>query len=184
MNRNDCHAFTTAILLLIFMPPFLHGLTACANDIQPLKPPISLPFAVQKAGSKAGAEVRIIERQTYAFELQYFHKENDQDDRANTWNLAGGSLKDKSGKWVEPGAPLRIKLKIIRRLERGEQIQFEEDISNPRLTSWGGNSLDAKLANVLLDPGIYRVSVENLNDAPEFQGAKVSLRIARAYVGK
>lgn len=168
----------------IFMLAFLPWLSGCANGSQPPTPPLSLPFEVQKAGYKVESELRIVERQTYTFELQYFFRENDQADRAKVWKLAGGSLKDKTGTRVELGAPLRIKLKIIRKLEDNEQPQLEKNIANPHLYSWGGDSLNSKIANILLDPGIYKVSVENLSDAPEFQGIKVGLRIARAYLGK
>lgn len=184
MNNNERHAIKTARWLSIFMLAFFPWLTACANDAQSPKPPLILPFEVQKAGNKVELELRIVERQTYTFELQYFYKKNDQADRAKAWQLAGGSIKDKTGKWIETGAPLRLKLKIIRSLEGNEQFQFEENISNPRLSSWGSDSLNANLANVLLGPGIYKVSVENLSDAPKFQGMKIGLRIARAYLGK
>ena len=170
--------------LFILMLAFLPWVVACADSTRQPKPPLVLPFDVRKAGNKVELEITITERQTYGFELQYFFKENDQVDRARVWQMAGGSLKDQNDKWVELGTSFRIKLKIIRRLEGNEQSQFEEDISNPRLSSWGSGSLYAMLAKVLLDPGLYIVSVENLSDAPEFQGTKVGLRISRAYLGK
>jgi len=183
MNSNERRTNMKPRWLSVLVLAFLPWLTACANGSQPPKPPIMLPFEVHKAGYKVESEFRIVERQTYAFELQYFPIENDQVDRDRVWKLAGGHFIDEAGKWVEPGAPLRIKLKIIQIRDGSEQSLFEENIANPHLSSWSWD-LDAKLANVLLDPGIYKVSVENLMYAPEFQGMKVSLRIARAYLGK
>jgi len=167
-------------LLLAFVP----CLAACADNTQLPKPPLSLPFDVKKAGSKVETELKIIELQTYAFNLQYTFRENDQADRARVWNLAGGSVKDEAGRWIELGAPLKIKLKIFRKNEGVEQSVYEGSISSPHLSSWGGNSLNAKLANVLLEPGTYVVSAENLSDAPEFSGTQVGLSIVRAYLGK
>lgn len=184
MNNNKRQTIMKSGWIFIAMLSFLPWLSACADSSQQSKLPLSLPFSVEKAGDKAESELRISERQTYTFELQYFYQKDDQIERAKIWHLAGGARKDEAGKWIERGAPLQIKLKIVRRLERSEQLQFEENISNPRLSSWGNNSLEAMLANVLLDPGIYMVSAENLSDAPEFKGKKISLRIARAYLGK
>lgn len=168
--------------ILIVVLAFFPYLAACTSESHPYRPPLALPFDVQKAENKVETELEIIEHQTYTFALEYFY--TNQVERAKVWSLAGGSFMDQAGKWIEPGAALQIKLKIVRRLEGKEQPQFDGIMTNPQLTSWGGDSLKAKLTNILLEPGIYKVSAENLIDAPEFHGTKVGLRIARAYLGK
>jgi hypothetical protein len=178
--RANWRGWFAYCLLLAFVP----CLTVCSDNTQLPKPPLSLSFDVKKAGSKVETELIIIERQTYAFNLEYPFRENDQVDRARVWNLAGGSRQDESGRWIELGAPLKIELKISRKNEGLEQSVYEGSISNPHLSSWGGNSLNAKLVHVLMEPGTYVVSAENLSDAPEFSGTKVRLSIVRAYLGK
>lgn len=176
---------TNWMLWPVLLPlAFIPCLSACADSVQPQKPPISLAFQVQKAGGKVETELMIVERQTYGFILQYSFREDDQTDRTRIWRLAGGAIKGESGRWIELGAPLQIKLRVVRKFADGVQSVYEEEISNPRLTSWGRNSLNARLANVMLEPGSYLVSAESLISAPELSEAKVRLNIARAYLGK
>lgn len=177
------NTFTITLVLLLC-------LTACSSEAPKSNLPLSLPFDVHKAGSKVESKIIVIEQQTYAFELEYSFKKDDRDNRAKVWSLAGGPFRKKAlkqgelGERVELGSPFNVKLKISKMLEKNEQFLFDEIISNPRLTSWGERSLNAKLTNITLDPGEYKIYAENENNAPELQGVKVSLHIGGAYLGK
>jgi len=163
---------------------------ACTGETEKTNLPLSFPFDVHEAGNMVESDFVISEKQTYAFELEYFFKKGDRTDRARVWGLVGGPYREKAprkgvlGKEVEMGAPLQIRLKIKKSSENKESFIFSKIISNPRLTSWGANSLNAKLTNIMLDPGKYKFIAENMNSAPEFQDVRVNFVINRAYLGK
>ena len=145
---------------------------------------LTVPFPIGKAGSATNAEFLVRERQTYAFKLRYEYKEQDQFDRAKVWKLAGGAVRESTGKWVESGAPLKIKVIIFQRDDGKEQIVMEKIVERPRLSSWGAGNLDAELIAVTLMPGHYGVTAVNLDKAPSFVDARTSLFIGRAYRGE
>lgn len=174
MNNNERHAIKTARWLSIFMLAFLPWLMACANDAQSPKPPLILPFEVQKAGSKVETELEVIEHREYIFSLRFGFKKNDEVDRARVKKLVGDDGQLKNG---DPGipTPLRFKINVID--ATGERPMLEQEISELRLRSWGGDSFDKHIAYVILEPGHYRISIESLKDAPELVGTPIALGI-------
>ncbi|MEF8732481.1 MAG: DUF5625 family protein [Candidatus Accumulibacter meliphilus] len=155
------------------------GCTAWSSDSS-----LTVPFPIGKIGATVTAKFLVRERQTYAFSIRYEYKENDQVDRARVWNLAGGSIQESHGKWVEPGAPLKIQLNVSQQVDGGERLVTEKIVERPRLSSWGAANLDAELIAVTLAPGNYVVTAVSLDEAPSFIGARTSLFIGRAYRGK
>ena len=145
---------------------------------------LTVPFPIGKVGAAATAEFHVRERQTYAFTLRYEYKEHDQIDRAQVWRLAGGAELERPGKWVEPGASLKIRVSVSQREGGGERPITERVVERPRLSSWGATDLNAELIAVTLSPGSYVVTAVSLDEAPSFVGARTSLFIGRAYRGK
>ena len=146
---------------------------------------ITVPFPIGGENrATVTAEFLVRERQTYAFTLRYEYKENDQADRAQVWKLAGGSIRESPGKWIEPGAPLKIRVNVSQQEDGRERLVVEKIVERPRLSSWGAANLDAELVAVTLAPGNYVVTAVSLDEAPSFVGARTSLFIGRAYRGK
>ena len=88
------HKMMSARGVLIVALAFLPCLAACTSESHPYRPPLALPFDVQKAGNKVETELEIIERQTYTFELQYFINPPDETESGRVRKLAGGSFYD------------------------------------------------------------------------------------------
>lgn len=168
-----------AKLLLLAVLILLPCCSACARDAQPPKPPIVLPFAVQKAGNKVETEMRIVEHREYIFSLRFSYKKSDQTDRARVKKLVGDDYQDKNG---NPGIPTPLKLKISAIEPTGERIIVDKEVLELRLRSWGGEFFDKHIDYIKLLPGNYRVSVESLQDAPELVGIPTALRIG--YMAK
>jgi hypothetical protein len=156
---------------LIISPWF----SACTRDAQqPPKPPIVMPFAVQKAGSRVETEMCIVEQRSYIFSLRFNFKGDDETEYARVKKLVGDDIQDKNG---DPGIPTPLKLKISEIGSGGERVIVDKEVLELRLKSWGSGSLDKKIDYIKLLPGHYRVSVESLKDAPELAGIPVAFSI-------
>lgn len=145
---------------------------------------LTVPFQIGTMGASTTAKFLVRERQTYAFTLRYEYKENDQVDRARVWKLAGGSIRQSPGTWVEPGAPLKIRVNVFQQENGGERLVADKTVERPRLSSWGAGNLDAELIAVTLAPGEYVVTAVSSDEAASFLGVRTSLFIGRAYRGK
>lgn len=168
------------IAILVLFP----WLSACANGVQAPRPPLNLPFAVQKAGSKLETELRIVEGRSYSFTLRFMYKENDHADFVRVRALAGSHKRDMTGKLIDPGVPILLKLVINQVDAQGSNLLFAREISEQALYSLGGDSHNKKIADIPLDAGYYRVSIESLRDVPELEGTKINFVIVTTYFGK
>lgn len=177
MNKNLVRSITKARWLSIALMAALPWLSACANSAQPPKPPLSLPFEVQKAGSKVETELQIVEDKEYRFTLLFLYKENDEEDRARVRKLAGGQGVDKNFKLIEPGIPISLKVKINIIDSTGERTMFEQEVSELSLSGWGSGRFSKRIIYLTLKPGHYRVSIETLKDVPELLGTSVIFQI-------
>ena len=166
----------TAIRLFMVMLAFLPWLTACANDTHIPKPPLSLPFEVQKAGNKVETKLRVVEHREYIFSLRFGFKENDEEDRSRVKKLVGDDGQFKNG---DPGIPTPLRFKISVIDATGERPMLEQVIPELRLRSWGGDSFKKHIAYVILKPGHYRISIESLKDVPELVGTPIAFSIGR-----
>jgi len=141
-------------------------------------------FPLSDAGATATASLKVHQTQVYAISLQYSYKEGDQAARADVWKLAGGYVQEAPGRWSEPGAPLRVQVRVVQKLGGSERQVVERIVDKPRLSSWGSGHLNAELAAIPLSPGSYRITVVSLDEAPSFAGARTSLLVGKAYRGK
>lgn len=177
MNNNQRKFNLKPRCLSILMLVFLPWLSACANGSQPPKPPIKLPFEVQKAGSKVETEMRIVEEKEYRFALVFMYNKGDRVDGERVRKLAGDAMIDKNGKLVEPGIPILLRLKINVIDASGERQILEQEVSELRLSSYGSDHFNKQIIYLTLKPGYYRVSLESLMDVPELIGTPVIFQI-------
>jgi hypothetical protein len=176
------YLFKRSVLIFsLWLSMFLPCLTSCTQDTQPPKPPIRIPFAVHKAGTKIETDVRIVERHLYSFTLSFLYK--DEADRVRVRKLTGGNETDKTGKILEPGVPIPVKVTIFKQDAEGRHLLFSQEFSEQRLYSWGG-SLDKKIADTFLETGNYTISVESLQDIPELKDTVIIFEFVRTYQGK
>lgn len=162
------------LFVLCLFLTFFPWIASCANDAQIPKPPITMPFAVHKAGNIIDFEMQVVEEMGYFFALEFLFK--DQEDRARVKKFMGESGEHKDG---DPGVstPLRLAIYIVD--ASGEHLVLEHEIEQLRLTSWGSNFFDKIFALIRLTPGRYRIHLESLKDAPEFRGTSVRFQIGR-----
>jgi hypothetical protein len=187
--------FILRICKLITSSVFL-GLSACANS--PDVPPLMRVFSLETAGNTLETKLHIEEKQTYTFGLSFLSLKSDKNDHRRVNKLTGDGLKNYiTGIYNDPGVPLSIRLKIESVADTVVPFHFDQVISEiPAHMGWGGcfpapdNKLDTylcrnkKIANVMLEPGVYRVSVENRLAVPATHGTPIYFHIERAYLGK
>ena len=159
-------------------------LPACAGNSQIPEPPIKFPFAVEKAGGKIETELRITEKNIYAFDLDFMYKENDQTDLARVRKLIGMTVTDKTGKLIDPGVPIFLSLKIYRLEAQGESLVIAKESSEQRSEALGADQVSKTILDIPLDIGHYKICIENLKDVPELTGTKIYFNITFAYRGK
>lgn len=161
------------LLMLLAVMPFL---SACKVSDGLPKPPIQLPFAIQKKGNKVEIKLRVVEHRHYLFNIQFMYKEGDQVDRARVMKLAG------EYNLIESGVPIQLRLKINSIEAAGEQTLIKDSILQPeeiRKISHSSTSFNKQFAVVNLKPGHYKISVESLRDVPELIGTPVVFQIGR-----
>lgn len=189
--------FILRICKLITSSVFL-GLSACANTPDMPTPPLMRVFPLEAAGNTLETELRIEEKQTYTFGLSFLGLKSDPNDRRRVDKLTGDSGQNIiTGAYSNLGVPLSIRLKIESVADTVVPFHFDKVISEvPVYAGWSevypdhdGNlksyfSIEKKIANIRLEPGVYRVSVENRLAAPATHGTLIYFHIIRAYLGK
>lgn len=150
--------------------------TACSGKTTTLKPPVKIPFLVERAGSRVQIEITISEYRDYWFNLQFPYKTDDNADFLRIRQLTGSFEKDRDGKLVSSGVPLQIRLSIVGQNSAHEEVQYEKT-SEPFLASYGGGYVTKRIDEVLLKPGRYVVSAESLLDAQEFNGGHAEFSV-------
>lgn len=133
----------------------------------------NIPFAHAFNKSGVAKQEFVVKRANlYAINLKYGFATPSA--RKSAWRFAGGK---------EFGAPFDIEVKITPHPANEVQDTLNTVMQSPKLSSWGGDGLYAKLAEVNLSPGLYtlRVSIPNYS-IPE--DITLSAEVAVPYKGK
>jgi hypothetical protein len=168
-------------ILTVIMTMFV-CFTGCAAEGP--RPPIKLPFAVHQAGATVSTELRIVEECRYPFSLKFMYNEKDKADQERVRKLVGRYERDVSGKLLEPGIPIPLKLTINAIDSSGERTLLEKEVLALGQEGHGINFFDRDFDLIQLSPGLYRVTVQSLKDIPELANTKVILCIYPRQRGK
>ena len=144
------------------------------------RPPIELPFAVHQKGAAVTTDLRIVEKvpYKYPFILHLFFNEKDGLDLDRVSKLAGSHGKNiATGKSIEPGIPIHLKLTIKIIDSSGSKPYLEKEILVGDRISSGINHFSREIDYIQLTPGLYRVKVQSMKDIPELANTKVVFAI-------
>ena len=146
-------------------------------------PPIRIPFAVHKAGSKVDVTFLVREDYKFLFALEYLYRNDDLKVKERIRELAGTGQSDASGHHVDTGIPVYLKFRLVQiNGETGtEKIIHDEELSAHDPRSWGHESIDKRIVSIPLSVGYFRVSVENLRDVPELSDIAVNFELIEDY---
>ncbi len=162
----------------------LLGAASCADEARNLTPPIEIPFSLDKGGEHLEFEMNIKEKQTYAFGLTFKVKKDEPGDMSRLMRLVGDQGQYPDGRYVDLGVPLKVKLQVSSDKKNINPFEFNKVETEIAVYSWGADNRNKKITNLLLEPGIYKVQVENMLAAPDFAGRSINFHIYRAYLGK
>lgn len=175
---NRCKGVFLPLLLFVLSA---FGFTGCDAYSGIRKPPLSVLFPVETAGSRISFMFDISKTDFYAVKLRYFCDKNLRDD---VWKKVGGEVIDESGKWVEPGAPIIIRIRLVQENSATDSVKIDKEFATPKLFSLGDCEFDARLTYLQLTPGRYTLTAESLKEAPELKEIRTELQIVKAYLGK
>ncbi|MGF6903009.1 DUF5625 family protein [Paraburkholderia phytofirmans] len=156
----------------------------CKKESELKTIPFWLPFNLDKSGSFLECEFSIEKKGFYDVSLEYFFDKKIPGDRGRVWGLVGGPIEEVIGKRINRGAPLLINVEMDRVVDTGWESISNKSVDRPRLSSWGADTLDATLVVVELEPGVYRVKVLNMLDAPDLAHVRAQILVSKAYFGK
>ncbi len=150
-------------------------LSACSNSETLQKPPLSFPFDTQTAGFKIETDVRLDEYNVYTFDFLFGFKEGDSSDRARVEKLVGSYELDKTGKSLQPGVPISVRVRIRALKPSVLESSFERDFTEQRLHAWSDTYFQTEIVQLKLKPGTYHLVVENLKNIPELKGTPLTV---------
>lgn len=162
----------------------LPWLATCAIADGPKKVPLEVTFTLDKGGEVVELEVLIPERQTYTFGIGFMVNRKIPGDSQRVLALVGTAARNVTGKYVELGVPLRLRLEIESMKTEGAPYHFDQEISEIPKYATSYEAFEKRIANVKLEAGTYHVKVTNLLAAFPVQGTPINFHIRRAYFGK
>jgi hypothetical protein len=172
----------TAIILL------LSCITGCAAPTRySMAPelPVTLPFAVDKAGATVSTDLRIVknlpngEPYGYISTLHFEYKQNDSIDRQRVRKLVD-KWWDKSGNIHYPvisSIPLRLKISALDSFGN-ERVVSDKTVYLGEESGFSATYFSRYVEERLnLSAGLYRVTIQSLRDVPELAGTTVTFGI-------
>lgn len=159
------------------------GCASIGRTSAPLVPPITLPFPLYKAGARIETDIRIVEDRSYRFVLMLMFKTSDERKRIS--ELVGDSytVTDIRGRPVRPGvtAPIHLTVYTIQDGAPDKILRDERYLTEGR-EGFSANSYYRFFASIGLEPGLYRVTVETLQDVSEFAGVESNFHFYSRYL--
>lgn len=134
---------------------------------------LQIPFT--RVFSKVGVieqEFMVKKANLYAINLKYGFATPSA--RKSAWNFSGGT---------EAGAPFNVEVNVTPHSANKVHDTLNAVIQSPKLSSWGGDGLYAKLAEVDLSPGLYtlQVSIPSYSIPQDFT---LAAQVVVPYKGK
>ncbi len=169
------------VLSFVFL---LSSLSACTNNSQIPEPPLSFPFDTQKAGFKIETDMRVVGYNSFQFGFKLGFKEGDATDRARVKKLAGDHAQDMTGKLIQAGVPIAVRLRINALNPSTLESVFERDFFEERENGASATDFYIVLTEVKLRPGTYHIVIESLKEVPQLQGTTVALYVASDPKGR
>ena len=154
-------------------------------------PPVSVPFGLGKGGESVEFDFRVKDTYGYVVELEFLFKdlkefEDDQTRKALIDQLGARFSADGSIPFVRVPITLRIRVNSID--VEGPPVNFDYTTDQIGFTvaskEFASKQVQMRINDQKLQPGIYRIRVENLHPVPQFADRKVRLAIHYAYQGK
>ena len=165
------------------------GLVSCKPSLP--TPPVTVPFGLGKGGESVEFDFRVKETYGYVVELEFLFKdikefEDHQAAEALIEQLGARFSADGSIPFVRTPITLRIRVNSID--VEGPPVNFDHTTDQIGFTyaskEFASKRVQMRINDQKLQPGIYRIRVDNLYPVPQFADRKVRLAIHYANQGK
>jgi hypothetical protein len=172
-----------AFALLVLM------LSGCLSLIlpEPIRPDISLPFAVHKAGTTLTTEFETREKEHtgYRLELIFFIQgASDGVDGKRVRKLVGDYSTNADRQVIKSGIPIHMKINVRAIDASGKELNVivnKEVVLDEGAYASGGSCLYKEIYAVVLPPGHYRVTIKSLKDIPELANTSVKFGVDNTF---
>jgi hypothetical protein len=138
----------------------------------PPVPPVAFTFDVSRAGSSIDTDFKADKRRLYHFDIRFDYV--DQQDLRRVLKLVGDGSRFPDGRYGTPGIIVPIHLKVFEIEGARSRIIYDDTIATQghyrhRFGPTIGH-YDRTIANVVLNPGRYKVQATTIKQVPEFLG--------------
>ncbi len=178
------------VFLKIFSSLLIGATVVGSQPLLPI-PPVSVPFGLAKGGESVEFYFRVKDTYGYMVGLDFLFKDikEFEDKRAAEALIAQLGARfsaDGSIPFVRVPITLRIQVKSID--VEGPPVNFDYTTDQMGFIDaskeFASKQVQMRINNQKLQPGIYRIRVDNLYSVPQFADRKVNLTIHYAYQGK
>jgi hypothetical protein len=146
---------------------------------QPPVPPLRLPFDASKESSSIDLTIRIKEKRSYYFDMDFLYA--NQDEMPKVQGLAGGGARFSDGRYAEPGIAIPIHLKVKEFGSDAGRIIYDSTVETQGRYAHGfsapGGHYSRVIAGLVLAPGLYRVEARPTRSTPELSGTETRFSI-------
>lgn len=157
-----------------------HGFAAELSRAEAPTPPVTFPLQVSKAGSSAEIDVQIQEAREYRFIILFPYR--NLAERARVAQLVGVSApityRAPDGRMVRETTGVMIPLHLtIHAMDGQTELVKDERYDTRGREGFGAKYYARLIAAISLQPGLYRIRLEALQDTPEVSDIETSVTI-------
>lgn len=167
--------------LSVFCVPLLLREGSATTSLPPT-PPVTFPFPIHKAGMRVETDLRIMEGRSYRFIIAFMFRTPEARERVS--ELVGHSLptsyRDQDGRLIQQTRGIMVPIRLtVHSIDSTGALELlkDERYETQGHESFGANSFSRFIESIGLHPGLYRVSVNTLQDVPEFEHVETKVTI-------
>lgn len=133
-----------------------------------------VPIDLSKAGTTAEIEQKILFKDRYELYLRFFPSSTDNDSNEREWEYLNSLI----GSWRHGvGQIIPVKLLVIKLEGKKEKILIDKEYFTKNMRGINTNSISRRLTVLHLEPGKYKIKIENQKDFPELSNVRVLLKV-------
>lgn len=141
--------------------------------------PLRQPVDLSTAGKTVDVVVEITEPGLYFFEVDYFFDSRNRLDRKRIANLIG-NISDSDQVSPSQGVFISIDTSVFSVKQGYETLVYANKVTNPEVNIIAMNYFGRWIGKQVLDPGVYRIRITNLVNAPELAGTHTEVSIHKS----
>jgi hypothetical protein len=184
-SRQFIKYLLLVMLFSLCIAAFYFGAAPNLKRLKIPKPPLEVPFSLDRGGECLEFEIRIVKKYTYTFGLGFIVNRNNPSDWSRVLKITGSAARSiYTGKYVNLGEPLNLRLQVNSIDKNTTPFVFDKTESQILKYATGGAYIKKMIVNLLLEPGLYKVRLDNLLAAPAIKGTPINFHIRQAYLGK